>query len=263
MKHSSVLHRQEMIVHLLDNAGWLPVDALARELGVSEWTVRRDLIRLVDDGLVQRKHGAVALVVPSPVPRLDTFESRRLENQAAKEAIGRMAAQRLRPYDAIALGAGTTTTLVARELARTHQKPMHVMTNALNIAMDLAFCPSLQVTCAGGDVRSDHFTLTGPVAERALRNHYYDVAVIGVSGITIDEGLTVDNQLDARTLEIMIEQSRRLVVVADASKVGRVHFVRLMPLAKVDMLVMDTSVSPQFRDMVSQLDVEFVGVDPA
>ena len=151
---------------------------------------------------------------------------------------------------------------VAQALARlNNHKPLHIMTNALNIAMELAHRPSLHVTCTGGDVRSDHYTLTGPVAERALRAHFYDVAVIGVSGVTAKEGLTVNGQLDAVALEMMIEQSRRLVVVVDSSKIGQVHFVHLAPLSRVDVLVTEQAPLPSFCDALTQTHVELVVPD--
>lgn len=93
--------------------------------------------------------------------------------------------------------------------------------------------------------------------------HYYDVAVIGVSGVTIKEGLTVNGQLDSIALQIMIEQSRRLIVVADSSKVGQVHFVHLAPLTEVNVIVMDRSAPPSFCKTVTQMGIELVLADPA
>jgi DeoR/GlpR family transcriptional regulator of sugar metabolism len=261
MKNSRLLKRQEAISLILAKSDWVSVRALAEALGVSGWTVRRDLARMVQEGMVQRQHGAVSLAVPQLVPPFETFEKRSRENLTAKKNIGWAAAQLLRPNQTVAIGAGTTSTQVARGLARLSHKPLHIMTNALNIAMELAQCPNLHVTCTGGDVRSDHYTLTGPVAERALRTHFYDVAVIGVSGVAVQEGLTVNGQLDSIALQIMIEQSRRLIVVADSSKVGQVHFVHLAPLSKLDVMVMDRAAPPSFCKSLAQMDIELVIAD--
>lgn len=258
MTSSRLLKRQEQILRILAENDSVPVSALAEELGVSGWTVRRDLSRMAREGMVQRRHGTVSPVVPQPVPPIDTFEQRSRENLASKQGIGRAAAHLLKSNQYVVVGAGTTTTQVSRELARLDHKPMHITTNALNIAMELALRPNLQVTCTGGDVRSDHYTLTGPVAERALRAHYYDVAVIGVSGITAEEGLTVNSQLDSIALQIMIEQSRRLMVVADSSKVGLINFVHLAPLDKVGVIVMDRDAPAAFRQELAELGVELV-----
>ena len=262
--NSEMLKRQEAILRMLSAAGdeWVPVEALIQALDVSGWTVRRDLQRMEQEGMVQRQYGVVALALAQPVPSLNSFEERSREHRAAKRSIGRATAQLLRAHQYVALGAGTTTTHVARELAQLRQKPLHIMTNGLNIALELAQCDNLHVTCTGGDVRSDHYTLTGPVAEQALRAHFYDVALIGVSGITAKEGLTVSGQLDAVSLQIMIEQSRRLIVVADSSKVGQVHFVHLAPLSRVDVLVMDRGAPPAFCETLAGADVELVIAEP-
>ena len=256
-----LLKRQEEILQTLNKSDSMPVRALAESLAVSGWTVRRDLVRMEREGLVRRQHGSVSLAAPPPIPPFETFETRSHEHLVAKQSIGQAAAQLLKPNQHIALGAGTTTTLVARELARLNQKQMHIMTNALNIALELAHSPNLNITCTGGDVRSEHYTLTGPVAERALRTHFYDVAVIGVSGITIKEGLTVNGQLDSIALQIMIEQSRRLIVVADSSKIGQVHFVHLAGLSKLDMMVTDRSAPPSFCRSMADKGIKLVIAD--
>ncbi|MCG3210719.1 MAG: HTH-type transcriptional repressor GlcR [Anaerolineae bacterium] len=258
MKNSRLLKRQEEILRILAENESVSVRELIDKLGVSGWTVRRDLERMAAEGVVWRQYGLVALTAPLSLPAFDSFEQRSRENLAAKQRIGLAAARLLKANQSLALGAGTTTTQVARELSRLNHKPLHIMTNALNIALELAHQPNLQVTCTGGDVRRDHFTLTGPVAERALRAHFYDVAVIGVSGITLKEGLTVNGQLDAVALEIMIEQSRRLVVVADSSKIGQVHFVHLAPLSRADVLVTDRRPANEFCDGLANAAVELV-----
>jgi len=262
MKNSRLLKRQEAILRILAEGDWVSVRTLADSLGVSGWTIRRDLERMEQEGTVQRQHGAASLAAPLSLPVLDSFEQRSGENLTAKQRIGQAAARLLKSNQYVALGAGTTTTQVAQALARlNNHKPLHIMTNALNIAMELAHRPSLHVTCTGGDVRSDHYTLTGPVAERALRAHFYDVAVIGVSGVTAKEGLTVNGQLDAVALEMMIEQSRRLIVVVDSSKIGQVHFVHLAPLSRVDVLVTEQAPLPSFCDALTQTHVELVVPD--
>ena len=261
MSNSRIIKRQEEILRILTEDGLVAVSSLAEQLGVSGWTLRRDLGRMAQEGVVKRQHGLVSLAEPQPIPPFDSFEQRSRENHVIKQRIGLAAAKLLKPNQYIVIGAGTTTTQVARELARLENKPMHVTTNALNIAMELALCPNLQVTSTGGDVRSDHYTLTGPVAERALRSHYYDVAVIGVSGLTVREGLTVNNQLDCISLQIMIEQSRQLIVVTDSSKIGQVNYVHLAPLDKIDVIVLDRSASTGFCQSLTELGIKIITVD--
>jgi DeoR/GlpR family transcriptional regulator of sugar metabolism len=260
MTGSRQLVRQEAILRILMDGGEVTVGELAGKLQVSGWTIRRELNRLEELGLVQRHHGGASLVRSAESQALiDTGDF--LQNAglhlAAKQRIGQAAARLLRSsYQHMALGAGTTTTQVARCLK--DRQGLFIVTNALNIALDLAHHPGLQVICTGGTVHGDYYTLTGPVAERALKSHYFDVAVIGVSGITCDEGLTVSSQLNAVTLGIMIEHSRRLIVVADHSKIGRVCFAHLAPLAAVDILVTDKRPAQDFCARLERDGVDLI-----
>jgi DeoR family transcriptional regulator, aga operon transcriptional repressor len=117
--------------------------------------------------------------------------------------------------------------------------------------------PDVAVTCTGGDVHGDYYTLTGPVAERALRSYFFDVAIIGVSGLTAREGLTVNSQLNAVTMDIMVRHATQVIVVADHSKLGRVSFAQLATLDAIDTLVTD---APPPDELAEQLAAAGVNV---
>jgi DeoR/GlpR family transcriptional regulator of sugar metabolism len=163
----------------------------------------------------------------------------------------------LRGAQQVALGAGSTTTQVAHAL-RAERCCMKVMTNALNIAMILAGEPDMEIFCTGGTVHGSYDSLTGPVAERALRDHFFDVAVVGASGITLQEGLTLNSQLNAFTMQIMIAQARQTMVVADLSKIGRVRFAHLAPLCAARWLVLNRRPDEAFCRELEQCGVELV-----
>jgi DeoR family transcriptional regulator of aga operon len=160
----------------------------------------------------------------------------------------------------VVLSAGTTTTEVARALKG--RQGLSVITNALNIAQELANEPGLAVTCTGGDVHADYHTLTGPVAERALRAYFFDVAVIGVSGIAREAGLTVTSQLNAMTMEIMVDHAMQLIVVADQQKWGQVSRAYLAPLHAIDILVTDAEPPEEVREALAAAHVEVLVAVP-
>ena len=236
-KNVRSLGRQERIVQLLAKTQAVSVADLAAQLNVSGWTVRRDLSALEARGLLERRYGEAQLRA-SYRPPPGTPDGNSADVQAAKRRIGGAAARLVGNAQHVVLSAGTTTTEVARAL-RERDTPCFVVTNALNIASELAAARSVRVTCTGGEVDGDYNTLNGPVAERALRGHFFDLAVVGVSGIAADEGLTVDSQLNAVALETMIRHAKRVVVVADGSKFGAVRFAHLAPLGALDILVTD------------------------
>jgi DeoR/GlpR family transcriptional regulator of sugar metabolism len=133
-----------------------------------------------------------------------------------------------------------------------------VVTNALNIAMILSRNSEIEVICTGGTVHGSYYSLTGPVAEQALRNHYFDIAVIGVSGITVREGLTVNSQLNAFTMRIMSEQAQKTMIVADHTKFGRVRFAHLAPLSTAHWLIVDRSPPDKIRRELEEGGVDLV-----
>ena len=125
----------------------------------------------------------------------------------------------------VALTGGTTTTEVAR--SRAARRRSHVVTNALNIAAELAVRPNVKLVVTGGVARSASYELVGPLAEATLRSINVDVAFVGVDGIDVRAGLTTQNETEAATNRALIERSRRAIVVADGSKLGHVAFASI------------------------------------
>lgn len=255
MLNTPSLVRQEKIVHILMELERASNQELAAQLGVSNWTVRRDLAQLEERQIVGRYHGGVALIDTS-LAQKHSFDRSRLNALEAKERIGQAAARLLTADQSVVLGGGTTTTQVARHLKL--RKHLHIMTNSLNIALDLSQNQNIHVTCTGGSADGDFYSLTGSVAERALSAHYFDVAVIGVSGISSGVGLTVSSQANAAVLSIMIEHSRKCIVVADHSKFGQVCFAHLAPLSRLTTLVTDMRPNAALYDELRRLQVGII-----
>ncbi len=258
-KNVRSLGRQERIVQLLAEGQTVSVAELAAGLNVSGWTVRRDLSALEARGLLERRYGEAQLRAsyrasyrPPTDPAADGADA-----QAAKRRVGGAAARLVGSGQHVALSAGTTTREVARAL-RERGTACFVVTNALNIASELAPARSVRVTCTGGEVDGDYNTLNGPVAERALRGHFFDLAIVGVSGLEADAGLTVDSQLNALALETMIRHAKRVVVVADRSKFGAVRFAHLAPLDVLDILVTDERPAGALAERLAAHGVEVV-----
>ena len=136
---------------------------------------------------------------------------------------------------AIGLTGGTTATEVARALAD-HGK-LTIVTNALNIASELAVRPKLKLIVTGGVVRSESYELSGPIAEASLTGLNLDIAFVGVDGIDARSGCTTHQEVEAHTNGAMIKCARRVVVVADSSKVGRVAFARICQVSEVSELI--------------------------
>jgi len=242
MNGSRSLSRQEAIVRFLLEEQSVEVGDLAARLAVSTWTVRRDLKALEHRGLVKRRYGLAEIVEGQPYDSFKPGASTGVASEV-KRRIGAAAARLVQPGQSVALGAGTTTLAVAKAL-RERAVHCHVVTNTLAIAAHLAGSPGMYVTCSGGDVDGRYGTLTGPVAERALASHFFDIAFIGVTGIGANQGVTVNSQLNAAVLRGMMAQCKRVVLVADHTKFDRVRFAYLAPLSSFDDLITDQEPPP-------------------
>jgi DeoR family transcriptional regulator, aga operon transcriptional repressor len=227
----SKTERLGRILELLARDGTVTVSALAGELGVSEATVRRDLQALGDQRLLERSHGgAVAHGTAHELPV--RYRTGRSEE---KRRIARAAAELVTDGAVIALTGGTTTTEVARTLAARHG--LTVVTNALNIAVELAVRPDLKLIVTGGVARSASYELVGSLAEETLRGLNVDLAFVGVDGVDAVRGLTTQNEVEAATNRALMSRATSTIVVADASKLGRVALAQIAGIEAADRLI--------------------------
>lgn len=231
--------RLEAILDQLSDGGAVDVGVLSERLGASPATIRRDLVLLDDQRLLTRTHGgAVAHGVAYELPL--RYKAGRYQDE--KRRIAAEAAFRVSEGMAIGLTGGTTTTEVARAVVEVDR--LTVVTNALNIAGELAIRRNLKLVVTGGWARSESYELVGPLAEATLAGLNLDVAFLGVDGISAPAGLTTHHEVEAHTNRALIDRARRAIVVADGSKVGRVAFAEISPLERVRELITDGSADP-------------------
>jgi DeoR family transcriptional regulator, aga operon transcriptional repressor len=239
------------ILEQLSSTGSVAVAELSGELGVSSATVRRDLALLEDQRLLARAHGgAVALGVLYELP----LRYRGTRHHEEKARIALAAVERVPEGVAIGMTGGTTTTEVARRLSDRSQ--LTVVTNSLNIASELAVRPNLKLVVTGGVARAESYELVGPFAEAALAALNLDIAIIGVDGISVAAGLTTHHEVEAHTNRAMILRARRVIVVADSSKVGQVAFARICDLERVDEVISDVGADPAAVAAIREAGVE-------
>lgn len=232
--------RVSAILAELTGAGSVDAGALAERFGVSAATIRRDLGNLADQRLLRRTHGgAQATDVAGELP----VRYRIGRHRDQKLAIARRAVALL-PHGPLTLGltGGTTTHAVARLLAERFE--LTVVTNALNVAAEVALRPRLKLVLTGGVSRTQSYELVGPIAEQTLAGLNLQVAIVGVDGISVRGGLTTHDEIEAHTNAAMIRRAERVLVVADGSKVGYARLARICPLDTIDGLVTDPTADP-------------------
>jgi DeoR family transcriptional regulator of aga operon len=174
--------------------------------------------------------------------------------QEEKARIAREAASRVPDGAAIGLTGGTTTTEVARVLS--DRQRLTVVTNSLSIASELAVRPNLKLVVTGGVARAESYELVGPLAESALAALNLDLVLLGVDGIAVGEGFTTHHEVEAHTNRALIERARRVIVVADSSKIGRIAFARICGMHEVDELISDDGADPAEVDAIQTAGLE-------
>src|SRR5579863_578578 len=239
--------RWNELLELLAADGQLQVERAAAVLGVSAATVRRDFDELARQQMLTRiRGGAVAKGVTYDLPLRYKTERHPTE----KQRIAAVAAGLVLPGQIAGLNGGTTTTEVARALAtradlNSGASPgLTIVTNALNIATELAVRQHIKIVATGGVARPQSYELTGPLATGVLEQVTLDIAFLGVDGIDAVAGAMAHHEGEASINRLMAERAAQVVVAADSSKVGRRAFARICTAAEVDILVTDTGIAP-------------------
>jgi len=245
--------RQQILQQLLAN-GSVQVADLVEQFQVSAVTIRADLGRLRAQGLATRTHGGATLLRPPPLER-DIHERDGI-NLPLKEQIGRRAARLVCPGDNIIIDSGSTTAILARHLHGHHN--VTVMTNGLNIAWELATAEGVTVLLTGGVLRKQSLSLQGSQAEASLNPYSFDTMFLGVDGLDLQFGLTTHDEAEAHLNHRMVERARRVVVLTDASKFGRISLHRIARLNQVHTIITDPGIHPGTREVLQRMGIEVI-----
>lgn len=246
--------RQAEIANLARRDGRVEVSALASLLAVTTETIRRDLTALERRGVVRRVHGGAI-----PLERLGLepgFETRSTVLTAEKERIAKAALAELPPQGAIILDAGSTTDRLADALPT--DRELTVVTDALHIATRLAQRTNLTVMMVGGRVRGRTLATVDVWALDLFAHTYVDIAFLATNGVSVERGLTTPDPAEAAVKAAMIRAARRVVLLADHTKVGNDSVVRFAELADVDTLITDDGLAPELAEELTGTGVRLV-----
>lgn len=248
-----VTNRQKRILEMLDEDQELHIAALADTLAVSQETVRRDLTQLESRGALKRVHGgAVSISSPRFRPLAERAQAKRRE----KDCIARLAAPLIGEGQTVFLGEGTTALALARQVV--NSVAARYTTTMVDTAQILAANKRNEVSLTGGILDAEHNLLTGYGPVESIRRRYFDVAIMGSSGISAELGLLDYNEDLSAFYQALVEQTKRYVVLADHSKFGKGPPICTMPLDRVDVVVTDRRPSELFVTALESAGVELV-----
>ena len=243
--------RQSNILNLLNEHDKVEVATLADSLGVSQVTIRKDLIELEGEGLVKRIHGGALRANRDNIFNLLTL------NHALKERIAHTASQLVEAGETVMIESGSTCALLARELASV-PRDITIVTNSAFIANYIRQLPGAKVILLGGSLQLDAQVCVGPITKLAVREFYVDKLFIGSDGFDERTGFTCLDHLRAETVQAMAQRANRVIVLSDASKFQKRGVAHQFDTNQVDLLVTDNSLPEQARSYLTAQGVQLL-----
>lgn len=246
-RRQRLAERRRLIVDYVEKQGRATVEELAAKFNTSTVTIRADLEALARTAALTRSHGgALPMVQPSASDTPLNIKEARWHAQ--KLRIGRTAAGMIRDGETIILDSGSTTVEIARHIRHLQFESLTVITNALNIALELSDLPQIRVMMLGGLLRQTSYSLVGPDAEQTLARLSADRLFLGVDGLDPAIGVTTPDPLEASLNALMIRVSRKTVAVLDASKLGQRCLSVITPVTRLHQVITDTSAPKEMTE---------------
>lgn len=242
--------RQAKIQQMVKAKGFVTIEYLAREFGVTPQTIRRDINTLSKAGMINRYHGGAG--ADSSIENV-AYNERKILCHAEKQAIAQMVASQIPEHASLFINIGTTTEAVAQALC--NHKRLRIITNNLNVAGILSSNSNFEVIVAGGLVRHRDCGIIGEATIDFIEQFKVDYGIIGISGIDVDGTLLDFDYREVRAARAIIENSRKVFLAADHTKFGRNAMVRLGSIEEVDALFTDKQPPSPLPEIMHDADV--------
>jgi DeoR/GlpR family transcriptional regulator of sugar metabolism len=247
-------HRREKIFELIKEDGSAKVVSLAKIFKVTEPTIRQDLEKLEEDGMVIKEHGGAYL--KNVDLNVSTVSLANQENMDKKEAIAQKCLEFIEPGDTIILDSGSTSSEIAKKLKGF--KGLTVITNALNIALLLGAEPGIEVIVTGGEFKPPTLSLTGQKAADFFEGINAQKLFLATAGISLKAGLTYPSISDLVVKKAMIEAAEVTYLVADSTKFGKSAFASLGALSMINYIITDEGIEDKHKQIFQDNEIELI-----
>lgn len=254
--NKSTVSRRAMILEELEAKGHLTVSELSEKFKISEVTIRNDLTHLEKQNMLIRARGGAIKMKHYRMGIDLSINDKQKEYLKEKQRIARAALKFIEDGDTIVLDSGTTTTEIAKCLDQF--KNLTVITNALNIAIILSEYEGFNIFMPGGFLRKNSLSLVGVLADENFKKFYCDKLFLGVDGFDTTHGLSTPNSEEAHLNQIMIEASKKVIVVSDSRKFLRRRFAYIGPISLVNVVITDSSIRQEDLDRLSKSGIEVI-----
>ena len=248
------IERRNAILEKLQAERRVVVSELSILYDVSEETIRRDLEKLENEGYVIKSYGGAVL---NENANLDLpFNIRKNKNVVGKQKIADIISQTIHDGDFLFMDASSTAVAIAKNIKG--KKGLTIITNSLEIAIELLDVPECKVISTGGEIVSAAFGLVGHVTDKTIRSYYVDRAIISSKGFDLEKGFTDSDERHANNKRSMLESARVKILAIDSSKFDRVSFAKIGDLRDITMVVTDVKPEERWLKKFAEFNVECI-----
>lgn len=248
------IERRNEILEKLQSERRVVVSELSRIYDVSEETIRRDLEKLVNDGFAIKSYGGA--VINENVNIDLPFNIRKNHNVIGKQRMAELISDRVKDGESIMLDASSTAVYVAKALKG--KRNLTLITNSIEIIIEVFDVPDWSVLSTGGVSREGSFALVGPQTDRMLRSYHVDKAIISCKGLDIVSGLTDSDELLANNKKTMLSAAKEKILAADSSKFEKTAFATIGLLEDISCIVTDKRPGAKWLQTLKEMGIECI-----
>ncbi len=245
--------RVEKIAELLDKRGKLTLGQLVTYFpNVSQMTLRRDLVQLEQDGRVIRIRGGAMSVKEVQKVSNEPYAKKTALHTDAKIKIAQKAASLIEENCSLFIDGGTTAMCLAKELPDIN---IHIFTNGLAVAIELAQKKNIDVTVLGGQVMKENLSTASPVAKSYFENTNFELAIISTSAFTVQNGFSCGSMVEADLLKMARRKAKSMYMMLDSSKIGKIMPHTFAHLEDIDVLITDDEFPADLKEQFTQRNI--------
>ncbi len=229
------LERRNLILEKLQEEKKVVVSELSQHFGVSEETIRRDLEKLEKEGLATKSYGGAVLNESTSIDM--PFNVRKKANVSGKQKIAEIVASLIHDGDHIILDASSTAVFIAKAIK--DKENLTVITNSIEIIIELSDVSDWNIICSGGSLKEGYLALVGPMTVEGFECFNADKAIFSCKGIHMEKGVTDGNELFSQAKQVMMKSARETILTADSTKFDKIAFSRLCDAGTMSTVVTD------------------------
>jgi DeoR/GlpR family transcriptional regulator of sugar metabolism len=248
------IERRNAILEKLQAERRVVVSELSQIYKVSEETIRRDLEKLENDGFAIKSYGGAVINENANVDL--PFNIRKKRNVISKQKIAEVISSRIKDGTSIMLDASSTAVYIAKALKE--RKNLTLITNSIEILIEMFDTPNVNVLSTGGAMREGSFALVGPQTDKMLNSYHVDIAIVSAKGFDLETGMTDTEELHANNKKTMLHAGREKVLAVDSSKFGKTAFTEIGTLEDISMVVTDAKPDEVWLQAFKEYGIECI-----